>query len=226
MVDIARNHRSADTAVRTTTPPRTGPTPSDAAGPQAGGAESTTPIGPARPDGRDSTRHSSTEPSARAATAARYLLAGIRLALGWVFLWAFLDKAFGLGFATPSERSWINGGSPTNGFLGSAEGPFSGFYHSIAGSGVADALFMAALLGVGVALLLGIGMRIAAGAGALLTVMMWTAVLPPTTNPFMDDHLVYAAILIVLALLGAGTTLGFGRVWAATPLVQRASWLK
>jgi thiosulfate dehydrogenase [quinone] large subunit len=115
--------------------------------------------------------------------------------------------------------------SPTNGFLGSAKGPFSGFYQSIAGSGIADALFMVALLGVGVALLLGIGMRIAAGAGALLTVMMWTAVLPPTTNPFMDDHLVYAAILIVLALLGAGTTLGFGRVWAATPLVQRAPWL-
>jgi thiosulfate dehydrogenase [quinone] large subunit len=85
---------------------------------------------------------------------------------------------------------------------------------------------MTALLGVGLALLLGIGMRVAAGAGALLTVMMWTAVLPPTTNPFMDDHLIYAAILIVLALLGAGTTLGLGRVWAATPLVQRAPWLK
>ena len=27
----------------------------------------------------------------------RYLLAGIRLALGWVFLWAFLDKALRIG---------------------------------------------------------------------------------------------------------------------------------
>src|SRR6187455_2867704 len=74
--------------------------------------------------------------SPRAATAARYVLAGIRLALGWVFLWAFLDKLFGLGFATPADRAWFNGGSPTNGFLGSAKGPFSGFYHSIAGTGV------------------------------------------------------------------------------------------
>jgi thiosulfate dehydrogenase [quinone] large subunit len=225
MVNIAGNHRSTDTAVSTTTPPLTGPLPQDAAGPQFGGAEHTAPTGPARPDGNDPMRHSSTEPSARTATAARYLLAGIRLALGWVFLWAFLDKTFGLGFATPSERSWLNGGSPTNGFLGSAEGPFSGFYQSIAGTGIADVLFMTALLGVGIALLLGIGMRVAAGAGALLMVMMWTAVLPPTTNPFMDDHLVYAAILIVVALLGAGNTLGFGRVWAATPLVQRAPWL-
>ena len=50
--------------------------------------------------------------------AARYLFAGIRLALGWVFLWAFLDKLFGLGHATPAKRAWINGGSPTKGFLG------------------------------------------------------------------------------------------------------------
>jgi thiosulfate dehydrogenase [quinone] large subunit len=226
MVDIARNHRSTDTAVRTATPPRTGPMPAPAAGPQLAGAGHTAPTGRVRPDDRDPTRHPTTEPGPRAATAARYLLAGIRLALGWVFLWAFLDKAFGLGLATPSPRSWVNGGSPTNGFLSSAKGPFSGFYHSIAGTGIADALFMTALLAVGLALLLGIGMRIAAGAGALLTVMMWTAVLPPTTNPFMDDHLIYAAILIVLALLGAGTTLGLGRVWAATPLVHRAPWLK
>jgi thiosulfate dehydrogenase (quinone) large subunit len=157
----------------------------------------------------------------------RYLLAGIRLALGWVFLWAFLDKMFGLGHETAAAKSWLNGGSPTKGFLGSAaKGPFAGFYHSIAGAGITNVLFMAALLGVGVALILGIGMRLAAAAGALLTVMMWTAVLPPASNPFMDDHLIYAAILIVLALLGAGNTLGLGRIWSALPLVRRATWLK
>jgi thiosulfate dehydrogenase [quinone] large subunit len=162
----------------------------------------------------------------RAATATRYLLAGIRLALGWIFLWAFVDKLFGLGQSTPAANSWLNGGSPTAGFLGkAATGPFTGFYHSIAGNVIADVLFMAALLGIGAALILGIGMRIAAAAGALLTVLMWTAVLPPASNPFMDDHLIYAAVLIVLALLGAGTTLGLGRRWAATPLVRRHAWL-
>jgi thiosulfate dehydrogenase [quinone] large subunit len=226
MVDIARNHRSADTTVRTAAGPRTAQKTPAVSPHVPSVAAHTAPTGQVPHDGRDAMRRPATEPSPRSASAARYLLAGIRLALGWVFLWAFLDKAFGLGFATPSERSWFNGGSPTNGFLGSAKGPFSGFYHAIAGSGLADVLFMSALLGVGVALLLGIGMRVAAAAGALLTVMMWTAVLPPTTNPFMDDHLVYAAVLIVLALLGAGTTLGFGRAWAATPLVQRAPWLK
>jgi hypothetical protein len=48
---------------------------------------------------------------------------------------------------------------------------------------------------------------------------------PPASNPFMDDHLIYAAVLVVLTLLGAGTTLGLGRRWAATPLVRRNTWL-
>jgi len=178
------------------------------------------------------TRHQATPPdttfsvTGRTATATRYLLAGIRIALGWVFLWAFLDKLFGLGRSTPAANAWLDGGSPTAGFLGkAATGPFSGFYHSIAGNVVVDVLFMTALLGIGMALLLGIGMRIAAAAGAVLTVLMWTAVLPPANNPFMDDHLIYAAVLVLLALLGAGNTWGLGRRWAATPLVRRNTWL-
>jgi thiosulfate dehydrogenase (quinone) large subunit len=162
----------------------------------------------------------------RSAPAVGYVLAGLRLALGWVFLWAFLDKAFGLGHDTTSAKAWIHGGSPTQGFLGSATtGPFAGAYHSLAGTGFADVSFMVALLALGVALMLGIGMRIAAVAGVVLLVLMWSAVLPPDSNPFMDDHLIYAGILVVLALLGAGNTLGFGRMWTATPLVRRNRWL-
>jgi thiosulfate dehydrogenase (quinone) large subunit len=167
------------------------------------------------------------KPDNAATSATRYLLAGIRLALGWVFLWAFLDKTFGLGHETPAAKSWLNGGSPTKGFLGSAAtGPFADLYHSIAGATLTDVLFMAGLLAVGTALILGVAMRLAAAAGALLTVMMWTAVLPPANNPFMDDHLIYAAVLVVLALLGAGNTLGLGRRWAALPLVRRTPWLR
>ena len=165
------------------------------------------------------------EPTAHRAT--RYVLAGLRIALGWVFLWAFLDKLFGLGFSTPSERAWINGGSPTAGFLGKGvSGPFEGFYHSIAGATWADTLFMIALLAIGTALILGIGLRVAAIAGGLLLVMMWTAVLPPENNPFMDDHLIYAGVLVALALTAAGDTLGLGKLWAKLPLVQRLPWLK
>jgi thiosulfate dehydrogenase [quinone] large subunit len=161
----------------------------------------------------------------RLGAAARYVLAGIRIALGWVFLWAFLDKLFGLGHDTTAAKSWINGGSPTKGFLGSSKGPFADFFHALAGNGIVDVLFMAAMLGLGVALILGIGMRLAAGVGAFVTILMWAAVLPPANNPFMDDHLVYAAVLVLLALLGAGNTAGLGMAWSATSLVRRAPWL-
>ncbi|PZM88919.1 MAG: hypothetical protein DIU79_16155, partial [Actinobacteria bacterium] len=69
-------------------------------------------------------------------------------------------------------------------------------------------------------------MRIAAGSGALLLVMMYTAVLPPTTNPVIDDHLIQAILLIGLAATNAGNTLGLGGWWAKTRLVQRLPWLK
>jgi thiosulfate dehydrogenase (quinone) large subunit len=168
-----------------------------------------------------------TTPATNSGTAARYVFGGVRIALGWVFLWAFLDKLFGLGHETLAKNAWIDGGSPTSGFLGkAAAGPFKGLYNGMAGAAAADWLFMAALLGIGVALILGIGMRAAAIAGALLLVMMWTAVLPPANNPFMDDHLIYAGTLIGLTLIGAGNTLGLGTWWSATALVRKAPWLR
>jgi len=166
-------------------------------------------------------------PTAGPAKALTVVLAAIRFSLGWVFLWAFVDKLFGLGFATPAARSWLNGGSPTKGFLtNAATGPFESFYKSIAGAAWADWLFMLGLAGIGIALIAGIAMRIATSAGALLLVMMWTAVLPPENNPFMDDHIVYALVLIALALLGAGHHFGLGRTWERLAIVQKYPILK
>ncbi|WP_344593500.1 hypothetical protein [Actinomadura vinacea] len=159
--------------------------------------------------------------------AARYVWAIARLALGWVFVWAFLDKTFGLGHETPASKAWVDGGSPTAGFLkNSPEGPFAGFYNDLAGQAWADWLFMIGLAGIGAALVLGIAMRAAAAAGALLLFMMWTAVLPPENNPFMDDHIIYAIVLVGLALVSAGNTLGLGRWWGETALVRRFPVLK
>lgn len=159
--------------------------------------------------------------------AARYVWAAARLALGWVFAWAFVDKLFGLGHETPAGKGWIDGGSPTEGFLAHApKGPFAGFYNDLAGAAWADWLFMIGLAGIGAALILGIGMRIAAAGGAALLVLMWSAVLPPENNVFMDDHLVYALLIVGLALVSAGDTLGLGRWWTGLPLVRRLPFLK
>ena len=170
-------------------------------------------------------------------TGAAKFLAVFRVVLGLEFLWAFLDKTFGLGYATPAARAWINGGSPTKGFLSRvAVGPLEGTFHAIAGAAWADWLFMAGLLGIGIALILGIGLRAAAVSGTVMMVLMWAAEWPlakftsagePTmsTNPIVDYHLIYALALIALALTYAGHTWGLGKLWARLPFVQRHRWL-
>jgi thiosulfate dehydrogenase [quinone] large subunit len=163
---------------------------------------------------------------------ARHAWAFARISVGFVFLWAFFDKLLALGYATGADRetgaidrfgdaAWINGGSPTMGFLSGVTGPFKGLFEPMAGAAWADWLFMTGLLAIGVALMLGIGMRIAAASGALLLVFMWMASLPLDNNPFMDDHLVYAMVLIGLAAVHAGDTLGAGRMWSRTEIVRR-----
>lgn len=177
-------------------------------------------------------------PETRSYRAFRYVAAALRLSIGWVFLWAFLDKLLALGFATGRDpvtgvvdrfgpAAWINGGSPTEGFLTfGTKGPLAGFYQSFAGATWADWLFMLGLAGIGIALIGGVAMRIAAAAGATMLVFMWSAALPPDNNPFMDDHLIYALVLVALALIGAGKTFGLGARWEAIPFVQRHSILR
>lgn len=149
-------------------------------------------------------------------------MVGLRLSLAFVFLWAFLDKLLGLGFATAPGAAWVNGGSPTSGFLRfAAEGPLAEAYHGLAGLALVDWLFMLGLLGIGLALLLGIGMRIAAWSGVTLMLLMYAALLPPENNPIVDDHVVYAFALLVLARSRAGARWGLGRPWSRLPLVRK-----
>lgn len=164
-------------------------------------------------------------------------LAGLRLAIGFEFLWAFFDKLLGLGYSTPAKGAWIHGGSPTKGFLSGANvGPFQGIFRSLAGVPGIDWLFMIGLLGIGLALILGVAIRPAAFSGALMLAMMWAAVWVPakvaggqpsgSTNPIVDEHIVNIFALIVLGALAAWGTGYLGRKWSSLPVVQARSWLR
>ena len=155
-----------------------------------------------------------------------YALAVTRVLLGFVFLWAFLDKTFGLGFATESAKSWVNGGSPTTGFLKfgvNPESPFAGFFTGLAGQAWVDWLFMAGLLGLGVALIFGVALRVAAVSGTLLLVMMWAAELPLENNPVIDDHIVYASALFVIA--AGRREFSLVNWWTSLDFVKKNKWL-
>ncbi|MGE9809271.1 DoxX family protein [Janibacter sp. G1551] len=158
----------------------------------------------------------------------RQILAAGRIFIGFTFLWAFIDKLFGLGYATPSERAWINGGTPAQGFMKNIEGPTSGFFSSIAGPW-ADWLFMAGLLGVGVAMIVGAGLKLAAWSGTLLLALMWVAEFPigqagmGFNNPLVDSHWIEAALLLISAYSLSGDTWGLGRWWSR---IAGNGWLR
>ena len=158
----------------------------------------------------------------------QYVLGLLRLIMGWIFLWAFVDKVFGLGFATTPDKAWLLGVSPTSGFLKfGVHGPFAGFYQSLAGIPLVDWLFMLGLLFVGVAFISGIFMRLASISGVAMLFLMYTAIgISPANNPFIDDHIVYILVMIILVLTNSGQFLGLGKWWANTSLVQKFRFLK
>lgn len=160
-----------------------------------------------------------------------------RIVVGFVFLWAFLDKVFGLGYSTTSAGAWINGGSPTKGFLAHVSaGPLQTTFNDLAGRTWVDWLFMLGMLGIGLAVIAGVALRPAAVAGVAMMALMWAAEWPlakhgitgPTgsTNPIVDYHVVYALALVVLAAIGAGRFWGLGERWQRLPIVQRHSTLR
>ena len=138
-----------------------------------------------------------------------------------------MDKLFGLGFATEAGKGWIDGGSPTFGFLNFASrGPFADLYSGMAASPIVEWMFMLGLLGIGVPLLLGIGVRIAGSIGIMMYSLMYTALITPENNPFLDDHIVGIIIMAGLVIAAAGSPIGLGKLWVRTRLVKRYPILK
>ncbi|HEX5401605.1 MAG TPA: DoxX family membrane protein [Pseudonocardiaceae bacterium] len=193
---------------------------------------------PAVPVQQSVVKPTAAAPVTEAGSGRYQVLAVLRVVTGLMFLWAFVDKAFGWGYSTSSNQAWINGGSPTKGFLAHVEvGPFQSMLRDWAGTGWANWLFMLALFGVGLALVLGIGMRVAAVSGTLLLALMWIAEWPlarfdstgaatSSTNPIIDYHFIYIFVVIALAVFAAGNTWGFGRQWAKLDIVARNPWLR
>ena len=171
------------------------------------------------------------------------MLSVTRIALGFVFLWAFLDKLLGLGFSTCRkvaedasfsidafcDKAWINGGHVTEGYLvygGNPNSPFNDFFVDLGGQRWTDWIFMVGLLGIGLALMLGIGTKIAAWSGAAMLIFMYLTQMLPSTNPVLDDHIVYAlAVLGIVYVELQRQSVGFGKVWRKLAIVQKNKWL-
>jgi thiosulfate dehydrogenase [quinone] large subunit len=123
------------------------------------------------------------------------------------------------------DAAWINGGSPTEGFLRfglHTKEPFEGFYSGLAGNAWVDWAYMLSMAAIGLLLLLGIMTRPAAIAGIVWMAVFYTAAaIWPENNPFLDDHVIEAIVLAGIAWMGAGRWLGLGGWWERQPLPRR-----
>ena len=156
-----------------------------------------------------------------------YMVGILRIVYGFYFLYTFIDKAFGAGYPTPRSKSWINGNSPTYGFLHFNSGTFKDIFNPMADSVLVQWLFMMGLLGIGLALILGIGTRIAGYSGALMMSLMYLASLPfamlgDAHNPIIDDHILYLVVFLFVATYrNVGNHLGFGAKWQNLEIVKK-----
>ncbi|MDD5050720.1 MAG: DoxX family protein [Candidatus Pacebacteria bacterium] len=125
----------------------------------------------------------------------------LRITMGWMFFYAgithLLDPNFSAG-----------------GYLAGAK-TFVGFYHFLATPSILPIVNFVNVWGLtllGVSLILGIGVRLSAKLGALLMVLYWLplGILHPDAHSLIvDDHIIYAAGLLVLAYHNAGRAFGF-----------------
>jgi thiosulfate dehydrogenase [quinone] large subunit len=176
----------------------------------------------------------------------------LRLLLGFTFLWAFLDKAFALGFSTGrvlddagntvridffGDAAWIHGASPTAGVVGFAlKGPFvdaiqsvTGYQMTATGPTVAawvDWVYMLSMLLIGVGLMTGVMTRLAAAGGIVwLAVFYLGTSIWPEHNPFVDEHVIDAVVLVGIILANAGRYWGLGKAWQRVGWVKDRGWL-
>ena len=153
-----------------------------------------------------------------------YALALLRIGLGYMFLWAFIDKLFGFGYATCKglgrgcSEAWLHGGSPTAGFLGHATtGPLASSYQHLAGHAWVDWLFMLGLLFIGAGLVFGTWIKSAAAAGIAMLALMWSSLLWPAQTPGVDEHIIYILALLVFLLSNAPQKWAIKTRWFKLP---------
>ena len=133
-----------------------------------------------------------------------FLLFLLRISIGWLFFYAGITKVL--------DPQWSAGG-----YLQTAK-TFSGFYQWLATPGIlpiTNFLNEWGLTLLGAALLLGVFVRWAGILGALMMALYYLPILEfpkvGSHSYIVDEHVIYALVLLFLAASGAGKIIGLGK---------------
>jgi thiosulfate dehydrogenase [quinone] large subunit len=142
-------------------------------------------------------------------SAASFLL---RLALGGMFLMAAWSK---LGADSWSAAI----------YLSNATGPFAAWFQSLSGNVTVDVLNMYGQLLIGLGLLFGFMVRPASFFGAILMMLYYFAQFDQNTaHGFVEQHLIYALVFLLLMSGGFGHVWGLDGVIGRQPSLQGKKW--
>lgn len=124
----------------------------------------------------------------------------LRIALGWVFLWAGFTKIL-------APAGWS-----AKGYLLGATGPFADWFKGMAGNPIVDNLNMWGLALIGISLLAGGLVRWSSIGGALLMLFYYFAYFKQNTaHGLIDDHLIYLFIFVFFIAIKAGEIWGLDK---------------
>jgi thiosulfate dehydrogenase [quinone] large subunit len=137
----------------------------------------------------------------------RALILFFRLTMAWTFLYAASHQVLVPGWSVA-------------GFLNSTK-TFHGIYSQFTGPAIAPVLSFLVGYGhllIGLSLLVGLMVRVSAVFGILLMLLYWTAhmdfpYISDTNNFLVDEHIVYAGVLVLLIVERAGHVFGLD-AWA------------
>jgi thiosulfate dehydrogenase [quinone] large subunit len=139
----------------------------------------------------------------------------LRVGVGWLMFYAGITKV-------------LNPVWSAEGYLRSAK-TFPGFYQWLAGPGILPVINFVnewGLTMLGVSLILGIAVRLSSVLGAVLMILYWFPVLqfPYVEHGFLvDDHVVYALVLLYFAAVRAGRVWGLESWCANLPICRKFS---
>ena len=136
----------------------------------------------------------------------------LRIAMGWMFVWSGFDKLLG---------DWTSAGFLVNATKGPLEGWFVDLGTNKTAVDVIDGLVIWGQILIGITLLLGIVTRFSLFWAGVMMFMFYIAQLPPASNPFLDEHIIYIGVFLLLGALGAGRILGLDALIEKLPFVRR-----